>query len=134
MAKEYINPPTLFPSQQFGFSQIVTSTPGKFVFLSGQVGWDHQQTLTGDGGFRTQVWQAMENIKMAMTAAGGQLSDVVSMRIYIVGREMDKSHHVSEALRAFFDREQAPTTTWIGVHSLAHPDFLIEIEATAVIS
>ena len=127
MTKEYINPPALFPSQQFGFSQIVTSIPGKFIFLSGQVGWDHQQKLTGDGGFRAQVWQAMENIKMAMTAVGGKLSDVVSMRIYIVGSQMENYHHVSEALHTFFDMEQVPTTTWIGVHSLAHPDFLIEI-------
>ena len=133
MAKEYINPPTLFPSQQYGFSQIVTSNPGKLVYLSGQVGWDPQQQFTGDGGLRAQVWQSLENIGTAMTAAGGSLSDVVTMRIYIVGSEMDNAHHVREGLQAFFPAEQAPTTTWIGVHSLAQPEFLIEIEATGII-
>ena len=40
---------------------------------------------------------------------------------------------IREALRAFFHPERLPTSTWIGVAALANPDFLIEIEATAVI-
>lgn len=134
MTKEYMNPSVLFPSQQYGFSQIVTATPGKLVYLSGQVGWDENQELTGDAGFRAQTRQALKNIDLAMSTAGGALSDVVSMRIYIVASEMEKNgHHVREALQDFFATDKAPATTWIGINCLAQPEFLIEIEATGII-
>jgi enamine deaminase RidA (YjgF/YER057c/UK114 family) len=68
-----------------------------------------------------------------MKIAGGALTDVVSMRIYIVQEKLDETHHISAALKEFFPADQAPATTWIGVHALANEDFLIEIEAIAVI-
>lgn len=133
MSKETINPPQLFPSLQYGFSQIVTSRGGRTVYLSGQVAWDEQQQIVGSGDLRGQIWQTFRNIKTAMSAAGGSMSDIVSMRIYIVEEQMVHSRHVSEALLAHFPQDQAPATTWIGVRSLASDDFLIEIEATAVV-
>lgn len=133
MPKERINPPQLFPSLQYGFSQIVVSSGGRTVYLSGQVAWDEQQQIVGPGDLRAQIWQTFRNIKTAMAAAGGGLSDIVSLRIYIVEEQMSNSHHVSEALLAHFPQSQAPATTWIGVRSLANGDFLIEIEATAVV-
>ena len=133
MPKEYINPPQLFPSLQYGFSQIIASQGGRTVYLSGQVAWDEKKEIVGPGDLKTQVWQTFKNIEIAMHAAGGNLSDVVSMRIYIVEEVLEEEHHVSDALKQFFLEEQAPTTTWIGVHALANKDFLIEIEAIAVI-
>jgi enamine deaminase RidA (YjgF/YER057c/UK114 family) len=133
MPKEYINPSELFPSLQYGFSQIVAGTGGRTVFLSGQVAWDEQQQIIGANDLRTQTWQTFKNIEAAMHAAGGNLADVVSMRIYIVEEKLEESHHISEALKAHFLEEQAPTTTWIGVRALANKEFLIEIEAIAII-
>lgn len=133
MPKDYLNPKTLFPSQQYGFSQIVVSSDGKTVHLSGQVAWDAQQQLVGPGDLSAQTWQALRNVETAMQAAGGTLADVVSMRIYIVESELDSSGHITEALKAFFPEDRAPATTWIGVRALANADFLIEIEATGVI-
>ncbi len=68
-----------------------------------------------------------------MKAAGGQLTDVVSMRIYIIEERLEESHHIQEALKEFFPQDRAPTTTWIGVRALANKEFLIEIEAVGVI-
>ena len=68
MPKEYLNPKELFPSLQYGFSQIVTSTGGKTVYLSGQVGWDEQQQIVGPGDLRAQTWQTFRNIETAMKA------------------------------------------------------------------
>lgn len=133
MSKETINPPQLFPSLQYGFSQIVTSRGGRTVYLSGQVAWDERQQIVGPGDLRAQIWQTFHNLKTAMTAAGGSLSDIVSMRIYIVEDQMSNNRHVSEALLAHFSPDKAPATTWIGVRSLANEAFLIEIEATAVV-
>ena len=55
------------------------------------------------------------------------------MRIYILEQKLVESHHISEALKEYFPSEQAPATTWIGVRALANEEFLIEIEAIAVI-
>lgn len=133
MAKEFINPPELFRSQQYGFSQIVVAHGRKTVYLSGQVAWDADQQIVGAGDLRVQTRQALENVKTAMGVAGGDLTDVVSMRIYIVEEMLSKSHHISEALRDYFPEDQAPATTWIGVRALSNQDFLIEIEAIGVI-
>ena len=133
MPKQYLNPAELFPSQQFGFSQIVTSSGGKTVYLSGQVGWDAQQQIVGPDDPLAQTRQTLKNIQTAMRIAGGALSDVVSMRIYIVDAVMDDDRFMTQALREFFPKEQLPATTWIGVKSLANPDFLVEIEAVGVI-
>ena len=133
MMKEYLNPPELFSSLQYGFSQIVTSSAGKLVFLSGQIGWDEQQQIVGPNDLQAQTWQTFKNIETAMKTAGGTLADVVSLRIYIVEEKLAESHHISQALQAFFPKERAPATTWIGVSALANQDFLIEIEAIGVI-
>ena len=133
MPREYLNPPDLFPSLQFGFSQIVTTSPGKTVYLSGQVGWDAQQQIVGPGDLRAQTWQALRNVETALTAAGSRMSDVVTMRIYIVQQQLAHSAAISDGLKAFFPQHQAPASTWIGVAALANEDFLVEIEAVAVV-
>jgi enamine deaminase RidA (YjgF/YER057c/UK114 family) len=133
MPKEYLNPTELFPSLQYGFSQIVTSTGGKMVFLSGQVGWNEQQQIVGSGDLRAQTWQTFRNIETGLKAVGGSLTDVVSLRIYIVEEKLAESQHISAALQEFFPASHAPATTWLGVRALANEEFLIEIEAIAVI-
>jgi 2-iminobutanoate/2-iminopropanoate deaminase len=133
MPKEYINPKELFPSLQYGFSQIVTSSGGKMVFLSGQVGWNERQQMIGPDDLRAQTWQTIRNIETAIKIAGGTLADIVSMRIYILEEKLEESYRIREALKEFFPQDRAPTTTWIGVRALANKEFLIEIEATGVI-
>ncbi len=133
MTKKTINPPELFDSLQYGFSQIVAASGGRTVYLSGQVAWDADQQIVGPGDLRLQTRQALENVRTAMGVAGGRLEDVVSLRIYIVEAALDESRHISQALRDTFPAEQAPAATWIGVRALASPAFLIEIEAIGVI-
>jgi len=133
MPKETINPPELFPTLQYGFSQIVTSTGSKTVYLSGQVAWNANQQIVGPGDLGIQTRETLKNIETAVKISGGSLTDVVSMRIYIVEDVLDDNHHVGAALREFFPPEHAPATTWIGVRALANKDFLIEIEAVAVV-
>ena len=132
MSKISLNPNTLFNSRQYGFSQIVVAQGSRTVYWSGQVAWDENEQIVGENDLRAQVWQALANVKTAVSAAGGSLDDVVALRIYILHDWMDKTAPVSEGLKAFFLGEHPPTATWIGVQSLARPEFLIEIEGTAV--
>lgn len=133
MPNKTINPPELFPSLQYGFSQIVTSTGGKTVYLSGQVAWDENEQIVGPDDLGTQTRQTLKNIETAMQIADGKLTDVVSMRIYIVEPHLAESSSISQALKEFFPAKNAPATTWLGVSSLANKDFIVEIEAIAVI-
>lgn len=133
MAKTSLNPDSLFPSRQYGFSQIVVAQGQRTVYWSGQVAWDENQNIIGENDLRAQVWQSFRNVATAVTTAGGTLNDVVALRIYIRHDWMDKTAPVSEGLKAFFPGDHPPAATWIGVQSLARPEFLIEIEGTAVI-
>lgn len=133
MSKISLNPDSLFPSRQYGFSQIVVAQGSRTVYFSGQVAWDEHQNLIGENDLRAQVWQSLRNVEIVMITAGGTMTDIVALRIYIVHDWMDKTAPVSEGLKAFFPGDHPPATTWIGVQSLARPEFLIEIEGTAVL-
>ena len=133
MPKEHLNPRTLFPSLPLGFSQAVASQGGKTIYLAGQTAWDAEQRIVGGMNLGEQTRQALRNIQIAVEAAGGTLADVVSMRIYVVNYQRADAGQVGEAIREFFPPDQPPASTWIGVASLAVEDFLIEVEAIAVV-
>ena len=133
MPKQYLNPETLFPSLPIGFSQAVVSQGGKTVYLSGQTAWDANKQIVGGNDLGEQTRQSLRNVQLGVEAAGGTLADVVSLRIYIVSPKPGDTGPVGEALREFFSADKPPASTWIGVMSLAMPEFLIEIEAIAVI-
>lgn len=133
MPKEYINPESLFPSLEYGFSQIVVAGGRKTVYLSGQTAWDAEKQLVGGASLAQQARQAFRNVQAAVEAAGGTLADIVALRIYIVNYRPEDGEAVGNALREFFHEERRPASTWIGVAALAVPDFLIEIEATAAL-
>ena len=133
MAKEYINPDNLFPSLPHGFSQVVVASGRKTVFISGQTAWDAKKNIVGGDSLLEQARQALRNVAAAIAATGGTLKDVVALRIYIVNYQAESANAIGGALREFFSPEDSPTSTWIGVLTLAVPEFLIEIEATAVL-
>jgi 2-iminobutanoate/2-iminopropanoate deaminase len=130
MPKTHLNPASLFASVEHGFSQVVVASGAKTVFISGQTAWDAHKRIVG----RTcgeQARQALHNVKAAIEAAGGTVSDIVALRIYGVDLA-ENVEGVGSALREMFTTNP-PTSTWIGVSSLAVPEFLIEVEATAVL-
>ena len=132
MPREYINPNNLFPSLPHGFSQVVIATGKKMVFISGQTAWDTQTNIVGGDSVLEQARQAFRNLEKAMEAAGGTLKDIVALRIYVVDYQAECGTAVGIVLREFFS-ENPPASTWIGVSALADPEFLVEIEATAVL-
>lgn len=133
MAKSYLNPPDLFDSRQYGFSQAVVATGGRVVYCSGQVAWDEKEDIGAPGDLAGQARRALRNVERVVAAAGGTLHDVVSLRIYIVGEHIRHGAAVRQALLDAFGAESPPATTWIGVAALANADFIIEIEAIAAL-
>jgi len=133
MPKEYINPDSLFPSVQYGFSQVVSASGRKMAFISGQTAWDKTKKIVGGDSLLEQAREALRNVQAAIEATGGTLKDIVSLRIYIVNYQPQNAEAISIALREFFSSANPPASTWIGVSALAAPEFLIEVEATAVL-
>jgi len=133
MPKEYINPDNLFPSLPYGFSQVVVASGKRMVFISGQTAWDERKNIVGGDSVLEQARQAFRNLENAMAAAGGTLQDIVTLRIYVVDYQAECGTAVGTILRETFSPQNPPASTWIGVSALADPEFLIEIEATAVL-
>lgn len=132
MKKKCIQPATLFESLQYGFSQVVTAKAQQMVFISGQVAWDHDQALVGENDLKLQTEKSMENLKNAIVAAGGTLENIVMLRIYKVNYQPEDASIISEVLRNNFGKNP-PASTWLSVAGLADKDFMIEIEAQAVL-
>jgi len=132
-SKKILNPPNLFDSKPFGFSQIVISDPGKLVFISGQVAWDENYNLIGENNLSKQTEIALKNLRTAIEAAGGSLQDIVMLRFYVVQLQEEHSLVVANQLKTFFGDMTPPASTWLQVNALAHNRFLIEIEAQAII-
>jgi len=133
MPKHAINPPTVFPSAEHGFPQAVSASGRRTLYVSGQTAWDARRRLVGGADLAVQARQAFANLRAVVEAGGGTLSDVVSLRIYVVDYDPGKSEAVGGAFREAFQSGDAPATTWVGVAALADPGFLIEVEATAVL-
>jgi len=134
MEKDYIQPPEVFPSERFGFTQVVASPPGRLVFVSGQVAWGPDLKLVGGSDVAAQAQQALINLGHALRAAGASPSDLTMLRVYVVDNKPEHAGAVAQHLRSFLGGAPPPASTWIGVQSLAAPGLLIEIEAVAVVS
>ncbi|MFT0213471.1 Rid family hydrolase [Pseudomonas sp. F1_0610] len=128
-----INPTSVFNSIQYGFSQAVESRGTRQLFLSGQVGVDANQ-VTVAGGMYEQALKSVENIEAVLADAGATLAAVTMLRIYIKqGADSEAEQQaISQVLKEKF-AEHAPASSWIIVVGLSLPEWLIEIEAQAVI-
>jgi 2-iminobutanoate/2-iminopropanoate deaminase len=132
MAKISLNPPSLFASSGYGFSQVVVAGGRKTVYISGQTAWDPEKN-SGGAELAGQMGSALRNIRAAVEATGGTIEDLVALRIYVVNYRPGDAAVIAGALRAFFRTGRLPAATWVGVQALATDEFLVEIEATAVL-
>jgi enamine deaminase RidA (YjgF/YER057c/UK114 family) len=131
MPKQFFNPPALNPAN--GFTHAVTATPGKTVYVSGQVSVNEKAEVVGKGDFRAQVEHTFENLKAALAAAGATFKDVVKVTYFVVGLKPEHVPIVREVRRKYLDADSPPASTLVGVAALVVPDWLIEIEAVAVV-
>lgn len=133
MKREVLNPKSLFDSRQYGFSQIVISNPGKIIFISGQVAWDENLKIIGENDLAKQTQKSLDNLEIAIKAAGGTFENIVMLRIYKVNYQKEDGPIINQILKNYFGTENPPANTWISVQGLADEGFMIEIEAQAVI-
>ncbi|HEV8441736.1 MAG TPA: RidA family protein [Methylomirabilota bacterium] len=114
-----------------GYSQgIKVSGAQTIVFLAGQVPYDGNGGVAHKGDFRGQARAVFGSIKALVEAAGGTLGNVVKINTYV--RDV-RSRPDFRAVREEFFGSKGPASTMVEVSALAHPDYLIEVEAIAVV-
>jgi 2-iminobutanoate/2-iminopropanoate deaminase len=131
MERRTVNPVAVVDTLQYGFSQAVTVQGGLRVHLSGQVGVDADERTVGPD-LESQTGAAIDNIATILREIGGDLSQVIVLRIYIAESARGDQRFIGQALRERFPVEP-PATSWIFVSGLSEPEWLIEIEAEAVL-
>lgn len=125
----YIQPASLAPPGGPGSHAVEAHG---WVYVSGQVSVNARREIVGRGDIAAQADQVLKNLTACLEAAGGGLSDVVELVIYMVNMGDYRPAVVDARLRHFGSHR--PASTVVGVASLANPDFLLEIKAVACIS
>jgi len=84
MRNARINPESLYASTQLGFSHAVKADGNIIIQCSGQVAWDKDCNIVGLNDVGAQAKQALKNLKIVLSEAGAQVSDIVTLRTYVV--------------------------------------------------
>ncbi len=125
MTKETIIPANVHQAR--GYSHAIKV--GNTIYVSGQVGMGEDNKVAA-GGFEAQAKQALENLKRVLEASGAYFKDIVKLNTYVTTMEFMSVYR--ELRRSYFG-DHYPASTLIKVAGLALPEFLIEIEAVAVV-
>ncbi len=113
------------------YSQAVKATEAKTIlYIAGQVAYDKDGQPSHRGDFRGQARVALRAIKDLVEAQGGTLDSVVKLNTYVT--DIRYRADLVPVREEFFGRK-GPASTLVAVPALAHPDWLIEIEAVAIL-
>jgi enamine deaminase RidA (YjgF/YER057c/UK114 family) len=121
--------PGLFDPQTYSQGIKVTQAQ-TILFLSGQVAYTPEGGVACRGDFKGQARGAYEAIKALVESQGGTMASIVKITTYVT----DMHYRVDLApIREEFFGKKGPASTLVEISALAHPDWMIEIEAIAVI-
>jgi enamine deaminase RidA (YjgF/YER057c/UK114 family) len=130
MRREYLNPPGLYKHP--AFTRIVSVDGSrKTLYFAGQTSCDEQNNVVGKGDYVAQYRQIMENLTVALAAAGATWDDVVFQRQYTLDMEAYRAAVRDPGNPRYWDPEHPPASTLLGVAALADPGYLMEVEIVA---
>jgi reactive intermediate/imine deaminase len=113
------------------FSQaIAIEARGRLVFISGMTARRPDGTIAGIGDIEAQTRQVCENLKSAVETAGGTMEDICRVDVYV--RNIEHFEQIHKVRREYF-KPPAPASTMVEVTKMVSPDYLIEINAIAVL-
>ena len=130
--RENIQPPSLHRRVVDGhllYSHVTAVEGRRMIFVSGQLARDRDGNVDGRGDMRAQIRQVGENIKAALEASGATLGDLVKTTTFVT--DIDEFFKHVDVRMEYFGAA-LPTSTTVEVRRLAHPDFMVEVEALAV--
>jgi enamine deaminase RidA (YjgF/YER057c/UK114 family) len=126
----FSNPPGL--SSASAYSQVVEiSGPHRTVYIAGQTGVSASGKIAE--GFRAQAVQVMENLRIALFSIGGDFEHVVKLNSYLTDIEAHANEFREVRAQYFTNKSALPAATLVQVARLANQNFLLEVEAVAVL-
>lgn len=130
MKIERINPDGLYRPPSY--HHVVRASGGATLWIAGQVATNPAGDVIGVGDFEAQTRRVFENLRIALEAGGAGFENVVKLTTLIVDFTADLIPSLF-SIRAEYIGEATPASTLIGVQALARPEYMIEIEAIAVV-
>lgn len=118
-------------SDRLLYSHTVVAEGGRMVFIAGQLSRDREGALVGRGDMRAQIRQVCDNVRAALAAAGADVADLVKTTTYVT--DIDEFFKHVDVRSEYFGTEP-PTSTTVEVRRLAAPEFLVEMDAIAVVA
>ena len=128
MAHEILELKSVHETKDRGYSHV--AKVGKTLYIAGQVARDVQGKLIGKGDFEAQARQVYTNLENILHETGGGLKNIVKMTTILTHYGNVESYR---KIRSGFFGDLMPPNTLLIIESLASPDFMIEVEAIAVL-
>ncbi|MEU3730030.1 RidA family protein [Streptomyces sp. NPDC033538] len=122
-------PDGVAPAAQY--THVVLGT-GRFVAVSGQLALDEDGELVGEGDPAAQARQVFENLRRCLAAAGATFDDVVKLTFFVT--DMAHMSAIRAARAEHIPDDRLPAASAVRVAGLVRPEFLMEIEAFAVVA
>jgi enamine deaminase RidA (YjgF/YER057c/UK114 family) len=126
---QIVSPKLRQPSGHFSHATAIAAK-GTLVFLSGMTARRADGSIAGIGDIEEQTRQVCENLKAAVEEAGGTLDDICRVDCYV--RNMEHFDQIHKVRRQYF-KAPAPASTMVEVCKMVSAEYLIEINAIAVL-
>jgi reactive intermediate/imine deaminase len=128
--KTAINPGSVAAPLKPYYSNCVRSEAGPLLWISGQVALDRDGKLVGERNLRAQAVQVLENIKAILADSGAGMADIVKVTVYVT--DIRAFNDIADIRERYFPKD-GPASVICEVSALAWPEFMIEIEAVAIV-
>lgn len=115
------------------FSQVVVASGTHTIYTAGLVSTDAHGALVGGDDLAAQTAQAMRNVGLTLAAAEASHADIVKLTSYVVNYRPEHRSAIGLGRTPFFAGGTPPASTLVGVTAPAPPEWLVEIEAVAVV-
>ena len=122
--------PTSIPDPRPRYSQGILAEGKRLLFIAGQTAVDAGGNVVGKGDAAAQAEQVLKNMKAVLDEAGASFADLVKITTYITDPRFRDDINPA---RLKYMGDNPPGSTLVVVAGLANPDFLVEIEAIAVL-
>jgi enamine deaminase RidA (YjgF/YER057c/UK114 family) len=127
----FLNPPTM--AKPRGYTHVVEVTsPGRIIYVAGQLGYDVSGKVPEPGDFRAQATQVFENLKAALESVGARFEHVVKFNTFLTDIRAQIPIY-REVRDRYVNTAAPPASTTVEIPRLAREGALIEVEAIAVL-
>lgn len=125
----FVNPETM-PTPR-GYSHVAEVTGGRTIYIAGQVAFDRDGKIVGEGDLQAQAKQVFENIKAALASVGADFGHVVKLNVYVL--DAGQMQTVRDVRDQYVNTANPPVSTALEIRNFVRDGLLIEIDAVAVV-